>query len=129
MVQVSDDGRVLMALCDGVLKIGDQQLVAGGPMLGLASLDGADLRKSKAVTLYPFEQGTAILKGLALSGEWGDWIEGKWRALEPVKSAQGRLKIDPDLFTCTALLTSSDPSAWRTRLTHYATDPWTVAGF
>ena len=128
MVQVSDDGRVLMALCDGALKVGDQQLVAGGPMVGLASLDGADLRKSRAVMLYPFEQGTSILKGLPTSGEWGDWREGKWRSLEPVKSTQGHVKIDPDLFTCAALLTSGDPSAWRTRLTHYATDPWTVPG-
>ncbi len=128
MVQVADDGRVLMAVCDGLLKIGDQQLVAGGPMLGLASLDGADLRKSRAVTLYPFEQGTAILKGLPTGGEWGDWREGKWRTLEPVKPVQGRLKIDADLFTCAALLTSFDASAWRSRLTHHATDPWTIPG-
>jgi hypothetical protein len=129
MVQISDDGRVLMALCDGALKVGDQQVVAGGPMIGLASLDGQDVRKTKALLLCPFEQGETILRGLPGAGEWGDWRDGRWTRLDALKSRQGRLTIDADLFTCTALLCAGAPSPLRPALTTLATNPWTIRGY
>lgn len=126
---VSNDRKLLMALVAGGLSVGEQQIVAAGPMVGLASLDGEDLRKSKAVVLCPFEPGDFKLPGLPATGEWGEWRDGVWTRLEGASLHYGILRVDADQATCVALLTRGAPAPWRTHLTKLWTRPWEISGY
>ena len=126
---VSDDGKLLMALVDGELAVGKDSIVTGGPMVGLASLDRQDLRKSKAVVICPFEAGELKLSGLPTSGEWGEWRDGNWTRLEAASLKSGTLHVDGDQATCVALLSRGDPGAWQTYLTKLWTQPWRIQGY
>lgn len=126
---VSNDGRLLMAVAAGGLAVGDEEIVAGGPMVGLASLDGQDLRKSQAVVLCPFEASSLKLAMLPPRGEWGEWRDGVWTRLEAASIKAGTLLADADQATCVALLHRADPAPWRSHLTKLWTRPWEIPGY
>lgn len=128
-IVASDDGRMLVGLVDGSLWVGDRPLVAEGPLVGLASLDGQDLRASEAILLCPFGPGELRSELLRFPVEWGEWRDGLWTPLERVRPNGGLLTIDTDQVTCVALLCRRDAPRWRRHLTRLMTRPWTVPGY
>jgi hypothetical protein len=129
VVVASDDGRLLVALVDGSLRVGDRTLVTDGPLIGLAGLDGQDLSTSKAILICPFGPGELASELLRFPLEWGEWRDGTWTPLERVHATRGRLAIDADRATCVGLLCDGDPGPWRRYLTRLVTQPWTIPGY
>ncbi|MCX7597400.1 MAG: beta-galactosidase [Armatimonadetes bacterium] len=126
---VSNDGKVLLALAAGGITINGEQIVAGGPMVGVASLDGQDLRRSQAVVVCPFEAGELKLPALPAKGEWGEWRDGVWTRLEDANIRTASLRVDADQATCVALLCKGAVAPSRNRCTQLWTKPWEVPGY
>jgi hypothetical protein len=126
---VSKDGKLLMVVADGQASVGGEAVLAGGPMAGAASLDGQDLRTSKAVLVCPFEAGELKLGPLPAAGDWGEPRNGKWVACEAAKAEAGVLDVTADRASLVALLVRGEAAAWRGRMTTLATAPWKVRGY
>ena len=129
---VSDDGRLLMVLCEGEAAIDGQSVLGGGAMAGLLSLDGRDLRRSAAVLLLPFEQGRLRLPAASGDVELGEWRDGRWHPLEDI-AGQGQgimIDIDADRATAAALIcTKESRPRWRERLETLCQRPWELRGY
>jgi len=116
--------KVVAATCDGRALVGGETVAAGHGLKALLSLDGEDLRRSKAIVVAPFEPGefqvpATLKEGVGLAG---DFSEGRWRTLQSGvlwDRGRGLLGIDEDLATCVILLC---PPGDQARWTQYLTD-------
>lgn len=103
-LHVADDGRVLAVSAAGDASVNGERLTTGRGLHALLSLDRADLRRSEAVVLAPFEPGERTLTGRR--GPWsvliGEFQGGTWKTLETVAIPDGdpAVKLDADRATC-----------------------------
>ena len=117
---VADDGRLLVLGGEGRCGSGTDTLLESNGLATLASLDGLDLRQSRALMLLPFDEGTVTLR---TAKPWrhpvillGDVHNGLFRALEPLTAAPGgqvSVDFDADRSTLVALVCEqSDEHRW-----------------
>ncbi|MBI4580913.1 MAG: hypothetical protein HY718_14490 [Planctomycetes bacterium] len=134
MAAVTSEGRVVALTTDGVAKTGGQGIVQGKGLKGLLSLDGADLRRSQAVLVAPFEAGTLSLpaRDPASIAIVGDFRDGRWTELERanLEASRGQLKIDADRATCLILVCPPDNEPrWAEHLTQAMLRPDSIGGY
>jgi hypothetical protein len=129
VVVVSDRGEVLLALCAGELGVGGKPLLSGGPLAGIASLDGRDLRRTCSALLLPFGTGELRLHGLPGVGEWGEWRDGAWVNLERARPTPESVVIDSDLATLALRLTAGPSGAQSRALGDLVARPWRLKSY
>jgi hypothetical protein len=111
-VAVTDDGRVVAANAYGEASVGDDKLLSGRGLKAALTLDGCDLRESRAILIGPFQTGTLEV-AQRVSG-WlaclGEFRGGRWVTLEEIQldHRAGGLVIDEDRATCMILLCHPD---------------------
>jgi hypothetical protein len=83
LLHVADDGRILATSAAGEVRVAGETLTSGRGLHALLALDRADLRRSDAIVLAPFEPEECVLKGRG--GPWtvfiGDFRGGAWAHL------------------------------------------------
>ena len=135
LAAATSDGKLVAVNAYGSAKVGGERLLDGTGLKALLSLDGADLRRSQAVLVAPFEPGTLVLpprRGLV--AHVGEFRGGRWTTLERVepKVARGKLRldIDADRATCLILLCAPDTERrWAAHLTKALRHPEQLAGY
>ncbi len=101
----------------------------------MLSLDGEDLRRSKALVVVPFEAGEFTVPALLKDGVGlvGDFEGGQWRTLESAvlrENGQSQLRIDEDRATCVILLCArGDEMRWTKHLTEAMARPDGIQGY
>ena len=100
LLHCSDDGRILAISAAGEVRVGGQTLTTGRGLHALLALDRADLRRSSAIVLAPYEPGECVLTGR--EGPWsvlvGDFRNGAWKTYERIAIADGpaAVRLDAD---------------------------------
>ena len=106
-LHVADDGRILAASAAGNVRVDGATLTTGRGLHALLALDRADLRRSDAIVLAPFEPGECVLTGRG--GPWsvliGDFRGGAWCTYEtiPISEGPADVRLDADRATCLVL--------------------------
>jgi hypothetical protein len=118
LAAVTGKGRIVAVSVDGMARVGgDEKLVAGAGLKALLSLDGQDLRQSKAVLLAPFEPGCAELPASATPrlAVVGEFRNGRWTELERLvlDKDSASINIDADRATCLILICQPEEAALR----------------
>ncbi len=118
LAAVTGKGRIVAVSVDGMARVGgDEKLVAGAGLKALLSLDGQDLRQSKAVLLVPFEPGCAELPASATPrlAVVGEFRNGRWTELERLvlDKDSASINIDADRATCLILICQPEEAALR----------------
>jgi len=111
LAAVTDEGRIVAINAYGRATVGDEAVMNGHGPMALLSLDGLDLRKSKAMLAGPFD--TCRIELPSRPGEFiaviGEFQGGDWVGFEKIKlsGASLQLDIDADRATCMILLCES----------------------
>jgi len=89
LAAVTNDGRVVAVNAFGNASIGKEPLLRGSGMKALLSLDGQDLRQSKAILIAPFQSGVIELPpapspNTAQTVRVLDFAQGQWKTSETV---------------------------------------------
>jgi hypothetical protein len=134
LAAVTRAGGVAAVISSGKAKVGGNIIMDGQGLKGYLSLDGADLRKSQAILVAPFEIGRLawpehLRGGSALVGEF---CKGNWTTLERLSGPgnNGNLEIDADRATCLVLLCSPDSEErWTAKLSEVMQFPEKIPGF
>jgi hypothetical protein len=121
LAAVTREGKVVATVAYGEASAGVEPLVRGEGLKALLSLDGEDLRESRAILVAPFEPGRVELPSppgdvLAVVGEFRS---GKWTPFERIDfdEAAGAVEIDADRTTCLILVCSKGTETrWAERL-------------
>jgi len=101
----------------------------------LLSLDGADLRRSEAILVAPFEPGSLVLSARpGIVATVGEFRDGQWTTLERLRleldGGKLSLAIDADRATCLILLCRPAARArWAAHLTKALRRPEQLAGY
>ncbi|MGC8641945.1 MAG: hypothetical protein ACP5XB_18925 [Isosphaeraceae bacterium] len=107
LLHLAHDGRILAASTTGEVRVDRETLTMGRGLHALLALDRADLRRSEAIVLAPFEPGKRVLP--ARGGPWtvliGDFHGGAWRTYETIaiKDGPAAVSLDADRATCLVL--------------------------
>jgi len=107
LLHVTDDDRILAASAAGEVRVAGDTLTSGRGLHALLALDRADLRRSDAIVLAPYEPGECLLTGRG--GPWtvlvGDFRGGAWRTYETIAITEGpaAVSLDTDRATCLVL--------------------------
>ena len=108
LLHLADDGRILATSAAGEMRVAGETLASGRGLHALLALDRADLRRSDAIVLAPYEPGECVLKGRG--GPWtvliGDFRGGAWRTYESLVITEGpaAVSLDADRATCLVLI-------------------------
>jgi hypothetical protein len=108
LLHIADNGRILACSAAGEVRVGGEPLTRGHGLHALLALDRADLRRSEAIVLAPFEPGDCVLSGR--DGPWsvviGDFRGGAWHTCESLTLAGAPVAVtlDADRATCLVLL-------------------------
>lgn len=136
LAAVTDDGKVVAVNAFGDASIGKDPLLRGAGMKALLSLDGQDLRQSRAVLVAPFEPGTLILPASSTThGIVGvhvlDFSDGHWKEYErlSVGPPDAVVEIDPDRATCVLVVDRGSDSRWREHLKKAMLKPVSIDGY
>jgi hypothetical protein len=111
LAAVAQGGRLVSLLTGGYSDVDGVPVVEGDAMAGVLSLDGADIRESRALLLAPFAAGRI---SLIAQREWQDPVvcfggfeNGDWKTFEVVAPSPGHridLALDADRATALALV-------------------------
>jgi len=86
------------------MKVNGAAALDGTGMKGILSLDGKDVRQSRALLIAPWEPGEVRLpRGGDFVAIVGDFRDGRWVTFERL-SLNGSFTIDADQATCLMLL-------------------------
>ena len=133
LAAVAGDGRVVAVNAYGTAAAQGQPIMAGRGLKALLSLDGLDLRESKAVLVGPFDEGRLELppRKTRLTALFGEFRGGQWATLETAELAGGlSLDIDADRATCMILLCEPNRAAhWTAALSLAMTRPERIKGY
>jgi hypothetical protein len=130
----TSDGRVVTIHTWGAATADGQDLCGGPGQKIVLSLDGADVRQSRALLVAPLDAGSVELP--ARSGEFlavvGDFAEGAWVAAETIAldPSAWRLDIDPDRATMLILICpAAEQRRWAQHLETLLSRPDQLEGF
>jgi hypothetical protein len=120
LVQVGREGRVLAVETQGAVTLDGERIIVVEGSAAAVSLDGADLRQSRAVLWLPFAPGQVTLlshrrwrKPCAYVGEFVDRRWRTWERVELRPGSQLSVPLDADRATCLIVLTDAeDPAPW-----------------
>jgi hypothetical protein len=133
-VVTTHDGAVVLANAFGNVTAAEGVVFQGAGQHGLLSLDAADLRRSQAMLLTPFEEGHVVLP--ARDGIYeavvGEFVDGCWRTFEVLALAgeEWRIEIDADRATALILICQPEQRAgWETHLSQMVTRPHDWEGY
>ncbi len=134
LIAVTDEGRIVAVNAHGSAAVREEVVMAGAGLKALLSLDGEDLRRSKAMLVAPFEPGSLTLPSQEgdRTAVFGEFRDGQWTALErAIVGATGRpLDIDADRATCLILLCERGLEAkWSQELTRALLHPDRIKGY
>jgi hypothetical protein len=133
MAAVTADGRLVAAFSDGRAEAHGSMVLDGSGLKGLLSLDGQDVRQSKALLVAPWESGSVTLPGTAERlAIVGDFREGRWTCFEqlPLTGGPARLTVDADRATCMILVCpAADAPRWQQQLTAAMLHPERIDGY
>ncbi len=111
----------------------------GQCQIGMVSLDGVDLRSSRALLIAPFEPGWVELAGRASDWRAGDWVAvmgesvaGRWKsyAERSLAGAAPKLRIDRDDATLLILICPrGEREHWEAYLSTMFATPSQVPGY
>jgi hypothetical protein len=134
------EGRLVAVSAYGRASVAGVPLMTGEGLQALLSLDGEDLRRSRAILVAPFEPGRVELPNRTtlrtVPGEFvavaGEFRSGQWTPLERLSFGPGplALEIDADRATCLILLCPRDAEAGCARqLTNAMVHPEQTHGY
>ncbi len=128
LAAATDDGRVFVVNAYGRAAVDGRLLMSGSGQHALLSLDGLDLRQSRAMLIGPFDVGRVELppRPGTYAAVVGEFRGGRWTGLERILLPPGRLviPIDADRATCMILVCERGSEArWAERLTLAMTRP------
>jgi hypothetical protein len=133
----SSDRRVgAIAACQRA-AIGSETILDAEGLVALAALDGEDLRRSRALLILPFSEGTVQVQSSGRSWKQptvtlGDLDGGKFRTLETIPADPGSgvmVAFDADRATLVGLVCEAkDMRRWRARLDLLASRPESTDG-
>ena len=132
LVAATDNGRVVAVNAYGEASVGGKPIVQGTGLKALLSLDGHDLRESKALLVGPFETGELVLPARSASfmAYVGEFRGGEWTTMERVRMGKMQLTIDADRATGMILICEPDREAdWAAKLSEAMTRPEKIAGY
>ena len=108
LVAVTDDGRVVAVNAYGEATVEGDALMGGRGLMAVLSLDGLDLRESKAMLVGPFDTGRIELPSRPgqFAAAVGEFQGGDWVRFEEIDLSGDalRLDIDVDRATCMILI-------------------------
>ena len=134
MVVSTDEGSVVALTACGRASVDGDVIMDGQGQTALLSLDGLDLRHSRALLFAPFETGVAALPkrdGLFVA-IFGEFVDGAWKNYESMALAQGpwRIELDEDRATTLILICPvEEQSRWERQLTNMLCRPDRIAGY
>ncbi|UCD28650.1 MAG: beta-galactosidase, partial [Planctomycetota bacterium] len=131
---VTDDGRVVAVSACGTAGVDQHPLMNGEGLKAMLSLDGLDLRQSRAFLMAPFEAGRFEVCNPTgtLSVLIGEFQDGRWLTLDrrKIDKQSCPVDVDPDLATCLMLFCSpADESKWIDSLTTSLIHPDRINGY
>jgi hypothetical protein len=134
LVSVTDAGRIVLLNTHGSASVAGESICGGTGQRMLLSLDGADLRASRAMLVLPIEAGEVVLP--ARPGEFtafvGDFAGGEWKVAEtlPLTGAAWRLPLDEDRATMIVLICpTSELAQWTSQLNVLLQSPNACRGY
>jgi hypothetical protein len=134
MAAVMDEGQLVSVSADGRAGVSGATVMNGAGLRAVLSLDGKDLRSSRAILVAPFEAGRLELPGrdAPLTAVVGEFQQGQWTVLEriPIDASSPVLDIDAD--QATGLILLCEPPAerrWAEHLTRAMLRPQEMAGY
>lgn len=137
IASVGSDGRVTALGGAGGCRVGADPVLESPGLAAAVSVDGADLRRSRAVLVLPFSSDpvtlTAALAWRKPAVLLGDLYEGRFRVLESLPMPAGRglqVPFDADRATLVALVCeSAEQERWQSVLNTLVDHPETFAGY
>jgi hypothetical protein len=134
LAAVTNEGRVVAVNAFGRAGVQRDSLLAGSGLKAALSLDGLDLRQSRAVLFAPFEVGTLAIPPRAARWQiqFGEFRNGNWTVLEqlPLTPEIREITLDADRATCLVLLCEPDHAGqWQSLLSDALLHPERIAGY
>jgi hypothetical protein len=134
LAAVTEDGQVVSVSADGVAGVVGEPIMSGAGLRAMISLDGQDLRSSRAILTAPFDTGRLELpaRDAELTAVVGEFQDGEWTELERLQIDASRPIIDIDADRATGLILLCEPSAeqrWVKHLNRAMQRPQELAGY
>ncbi|NLE57081.1 MAG: hypothetical protein GX616_01880, partial [Planctomycetes bacterium] len=136
LAAVTDDGKIVAVNAFGEASIGEDPLLRGEGMKALLSLDGQDLRQSRAVLITPFQRGTLIMPSSSTTNDAGgvhvlDFSGGQWKEYEnlSIDPRNAMVELDSDRATCVLVLDRGSDGRWREHLKQAMLGPTSIDGY
>lgn len=136
LAAVTDDGKIVAVNAFGEASIGKDPLLRGEGMKALLSLDGQDLRQSRAVLITPFQRGTLIMPSSSTTNDAGgvhvlDFSGGQWKEYEnlSIDPRNAMVELDSDRATCVLVLDRGLNGRWREHLKQAMLGPTSIDGY
>ncbi len=139
MAAVANDGRFLAGCTTGELRLEGRLLLQSAGAVAAASLDGRDLRKSRAVLILPFSEGrvqvaagrAGFLRNRVIL--LGDVHNGRFRVFEQLPAGRGGMvsvNFDADRATLLGLCCPTrERDKWVQVLNRWIATPEEYAGY
>ena len=134
LVSVTDAGRVVLVNTHGQASVAGDAICGGAGQRMLLSLDGEDLRTSRAMLILPIESGEVAWPSRPgdYSAFVGDFAGGEWTIAEtlPLAGSDWHLSLDEDRATMMVLVCpTSERTTWTAHLNTLLQNPGTWRGY